>query len=88
MAVFLTFPTAGSYEFLAWASALLSALSDVCGAEGQAFNFVLPLFALYCEWAGSGELPVSSEYTIRPGTLQRSGRGILAASCSRKCSWP
>ena len=40
------------YEFLAWASAGLSAIGDVCGAEGQSFNFVLPLFALYCEYCG------------------------------------
>lgn len=81
MAVFLTFPTAGSYEFLAWASALLSALSDVCGAEGQAFNFVLPLFALYCEWAGSGErcrLCLSIHPTWDTAALwARNPRGIM-----------
>jgi hypothetical protein len=34
------------FEFFAVSTALFAAISDVCGAEGQAFNFVLPLFGL------------------------------------------
>lgn len=39
------------FEIFAVASCLFSAISDVSGAEGQSFNFVIPLFGLIALWS-------------------------------------